>query len=406
MSNQFDDTFGQQPDPVPQPPAPPWGPPGWVPPAAPRRSVARRLAGPATVLASIAVAAGAIGYAIGNHPGTTGGLNPFSYRLPSGGSFPNFNFGPSGFGSLPHSYASATNIPKAVKASEGALVDINTSIDQGADSGAATGIVLTSSGIVLTNNHVVDGATTITATDLGNSKTYTATVIGYDVGADVAVIQLQGATGLQVAHFNTSPSLGQKVYAVGNAGGIGGTPTVTSGKLTSLSTSVTANDSLSGTSEQLTHMLETDAVVISGDSGGALTGSGGKVVGIDTAGGTGGGFAIPASRALTLAAEIENGTAASSLHIGPTALLGVDIASNGSAGAYVEGILPSSPAASAGITEGSTVTSVAGRTVSSPGDLRSLMLTLHVGNRVTVTWTTSSGAKESAVVTLASGPAQ
>lgn len=373
--------------------------------------LARRVLAPVAAVALVAVAAGAIGYSIGNHPGPAA-TNPFrAFGLPGG--FPRFGSGPSGnnslpfpgFGSVPRNIATSTAVPKAVQQSEGALVDIETSINEDTASGAGTGIVLTASGIVLTNNHVVDGANTINVTDLGNSHTYTASVLGYAVNDDLALIQLHGASGLQTASFDTSPSVGQQVYAVGNAEGAGGTPTVTAGSLTKLDASVTASDSLTGTSETLTDMLATNAEVIPGDSGGALTTAGGKILGVDTAGGTGGGYAVPASRALEVAQEIESGAASSSVHVGPTAILGVEISTT-AGGAQVVAVVPGTPAAAAGITAGSTITSVDGQAVTSSGGLRTLMLTLQVHQRVTVGWTTATGATKSAAVTLISGPAQ
>ena len=409
MTGPFDD--------VPEGPAPEpeaqgtWTPPPhWMaaPPPPPRHR-ASRLAGPLTAVVALAVAAGAIGYAIGDNPSAPRASSPFN-NYPIGNSSPGsgsnpFNFPGFNFPGSAHNYSSSTDVPDAVTNSEAALVDFQTSIDDGQASGAATGIVLTSGGLVLTNNHVIDGATTVSVTDLGNSKTYSGTVLGYSVADDVALVKLQGASGLQTATFDTSPTSGQDVYAVGNAGGYGGTPTVTAGKLTSLSAKVDASDSLTGTSESLSGMLATNANVISGDSGGELASTSGEVLGVVTASGPNGGFAIPASRALSIVHEIESGEASATVHVGETALLGVDVSSSHS-GAYVESVLSGTAASSAGITVHSTVTSVDGTTISSSAGLRSEMLSLQVGERVSVHWTTSSGLARSAEVTLTSGPAQ
>ena len=114
------------------------------------------------------------------------------------------------------------------------LVDVVTTLDYGEGEAAGTGIVLTSSGEILTNNHVVEGATSIEVTDIGNGKTYTATVVGYDVTSDVAVIKLQGASGLQTASLGDSSTVavGESVVAIGNAGGAGGTPSAAPGTVT------------------------------------------------------------------------------------------------------------------------------------------------------------------------------
>ena len=165
------------------------------------------------------------------------------------------------------------------------LVDIVSTLGDQSAEAAGTGQVLTSSGEVLTNNHVIDGATSIKATDIGNGRTYTAKVVGYDKSDDVAVIQLQGASGLTTVSFGDSSqvTVGQSVVALGNAGGQGGTPSVATGTVTALNQSITASDEGSGSSENLTGMIETNANIQPGDSGGPLVNSAGQVIGIDTA---------------------------------------------------------------------------------------------------------------------------
>ena len=340
----------------------------------------------------------------GFSPGTGGG----SYRQVPGGF--SFTF-PGSSGSTGGASTSST-APAAVTRSEGALVDVNTTIDGGQASGAGTGIVLSSNGLVLTNNHVVNGATTISVTDLGNQRTYQANVVGYDVAKDVAVLQLVGASGLTTAVLAPTVSQGETVYAVGNAGGTGGTPTVTSGTITGLDKQVTASDDFNGTSETLQGMLETSAALISGDSGGALTTASGEVVGVDTAGssspqGAQGGFAIPIATATAIVHEITSDATSSGVHVGETAMLGVDISTQSSAaGAHVQSVVAGTPAAGAGITAGSQITAIDGQTVAGSASLRTTLLGLSVGQHVTVAWTDSSGVHHTATVTLASGPAQ
>ncbi len=369
-----------------------------------------RLASIATSVAAIAVAAGAVGYALGNHASSpTSSASPFhNFFFPNGDANPGANgFGQFPFGSPSGPSATSFSTPAAVRNSEKALVDIQVSFNDSPTSGAGTGIVLSSNGVVLTNNHIVDGAATISVTDLGNGATYNATVLGYDIHDDLALIKLQGASGLQAAKFNTSPSVGERVYAIGNAQGSGGAPTVTNGTITNTRASVSASDSMTGTSETLTDMLQTNALVIPGDSGGALTSSSGAVLGIDTAGGSGGGFAIPASRALSIAQQIESGHVSATVHVGETAMLGVEISTSaGGPGAHVAFVVQGTPAARAGISSGATITAIGGRTITSSSALRTEMRSLRVGERVTVKWTTASGVNRSALVTLASGPAQ
>ncbi|HYB17403.1 MAG TPA: trypsin-like peptidase domain-containing protein [Streptosporangiaceae bacterium] len=227
-----------------------------------------------------------------------------------------------------------------------ALVDVvSTDGDQQAES-AGTGIVLSSNGLILTNNHVINGATAIKVTDIGNGKTYTATVVGYDDSHDVAVLQLQGASGLTVASLGNSSSVqvGDNVVALGNAGGTGGTPSVATGTVTALNQSITASDELSGASEQLSGLIETNADIQPGDSGGSLVNVYGQVIGMDTAassssgsqGSSGSGqtaeqaFAIPINSAVSIADQIEAGNASGDIHLGATAFLGVEIGSSSS----------------------------------------------------------------------------
>ena len=325
-----------------------------------------------------------------------------------------------------------------------AIVDIvSTDGDQGATS-AGTGIVLTSNGEVLTNNHVINGATSIKVTDVGNGKTYTATVVGYDASHDVAVIQLQNASGLTTASLGNSSTVqtGDSVTALGNAGGKGGTPSVATGAVTALNQSITASDDLSGSSEQLTGLIETNANIQPGDSGGPLVNAYGQVIGMDTAASSGTQFqsqsgqtaeqayAIPINEAVSIASQIEAGHASSTTHIGATAFLGVQIqsASQGSgdgsggfggfggsgdqgngnsttSGVTVAGTLSGSPAANAGLTQGDVITALGGQSVSTPEDISHVLVKYHPGDSISISWVDQAGQSHTANVTLANGPA-
>jgi S1-C subfamily serine protease len=311
---------------------------------------------------------------------------------------------------------------------DGAVVDINTTYQYQQARGAGTGIVLTADGEVLTNNHVIEGATSISVTDIGNGRTYSARVVGYDATDDVAVIQLTGASGLQTASIANSSSakVGQAVVAIGNAGGVGGTPSAASGTITALNQAITASDELSGTSENLSNLIETNANIQSGDSGGPLVNSAGQVVGMDSAaaqgyslqsmnGATTQGYAIPIDRALSIARQIEAGTSSSTVHVGSTAFLGVLISSSSSAspfgsgstasGAAVSGVVSGGSAAQAGIAAGDVITSLDGHAVSSPSDLTAVMAGEHPGQTVQIGWTDGDGGTHTATVNLQSGPA-
>jgi len=320
------------------------------------------------------------------------------------------------------------------------LVDIVSTLGYQSAEAAGTGMVVTSSGEVLTNNHVIDGATSIKVTDIGNGRTYTATVVGYNKTDDVAVLQLQGASGLSTASFGNSSDVtaGDKVVALGNAGGKGGTPSVAAGRVTALNQAITASDEGSGNSENLTGMIETNANIQPGDSGGSLVNAEGQIIGMDTAASSSSemsspfgsspsgqsssstpsqtqAFAIPINRALSIASEIEAGSASSTVHIGATGFLGVEVGSSGnsfmpggeqdSSGVTVAGTLPGSPAAQAGLSEGDVIDSINGHAVSSSSDIQSAIGQDHPGDQVSVAWTDQSGQTQTSTMTLANGPA-
>ena len=308
------------------------------------------------------------------------------------------------------------------------VVDIVSNLGLQQAEAAGTGLVLTPSGEVLTNNHVIKGATAIKVTDIGNGRTYRAKVVGYDQSRDIAVIQLVGASGLQTAALGNSASVqvGDKVVALGNALGKGGTPSVAVGRVAGLNASIVASDQGAGTSERLTGLIHHTAPIQPGDSGGPLVSTTGKVIGIDTAASASAGFqfqpsqstqafAIPIDTAVALARQIEAGQASATVHIGPTGLLGVGVLSAGQgaasgipagSGAVVEQALPGTPAARAGITGGDVIVGAGGHRVSGPNGLQSALERYHPGNRVSITWRDQSGQTHSATLTLANGPAQ
>ena len=306
--------------------------------------------------------------------------------------------------------------------------------------------MLTSNGVILTNNHVIDGATSISVTDVGNHKTYTASVVGYDRTKDIAVLQLHNASGLQTATLATSSnaSVGQNVVGVGNAGGTGGTPSAAGGTVTALNQSITASDEGDGTSEQLSGLIETNADIQPGDSGGALVNTSGEVLGVDTAASAGfsfqssdqssgnQGYAIPINTALSIARAIEAGSGSSTVHIGQTAFLGVEInaasdnsgnggqgggfggflgGNSGNTGSSVSGasiasVVTNGPAQEAGLAQGDVITSLGGKTIGTANDLTGDMGVYHPGDKVTIGWTDGSGQTHTATVQLSSGPPQ
>jgi S1-C subfamily serine protease len=301
----------------------------------------------------------------------------------------------------------------------GAVV-IDTTLGYQGGSAAGTGMVLTSSGEVLTNNHVISGATSIKIVVPGTNHTYTANVLGYDVTDDVAVLQAAGASNLKTVATAASSTVtvGDAVTAVGNADGTG-TLTSATGTITGVQQSIAVSNDQGGT-ENLSGLIETDANLQPGDSAGPLFNSAGKVIGMDTAASTGfafrstatEGYAIPISKALSIANQIESGQASTSVRVGSTPFLGIEVqptvAPGGvsSAGALVAGVVPGGPAASAGLSAGDVITAIDGQAVTSSTSLPTVLLTKQPGSKVTITYTDQSGASRSVSVTLASGPAQ
>jgi len=294
------------------------------------------------------------------------------------------------------------------------VVDTNLAYENG--SAAGTGIVLTSNGEVLTNNHVVRGATTIHVVLPQTKRRYTARVLGYNVTADVALLQLQHASGLATVSIGDSSTLrrGQSVTAVGNAGGTGSL-TVTTGRITGLGRTITVNDDQGG-SVQLIDLLETDAPLRPGDSGGPLLDSASRVIGMDSAAspsfsfrGSSDGYAIPINRAVTIAKQIVAGHGSAQVHVGTTAFLGVQAqpaGAFGTGGVLVGGVVSGGPVAHAGVVAGDVLTALNGRAVASPVELVSALLVHHPGDRVTLRWSDASGEVHTATITLASGPPQ
>jgi S1-C subfamily serine protease len=292
------------------------------------------------------------------------------------------------------------------------LVNIYTTLAYQTAFGAGTGMVVSSSGEVITNNHVIAGATGIKATDVGNGKTYVASVVGYDVSDDVAVLRLEGASGLSTVSFaGSSARRGETVVAVGNAGGKGA-PTAAAGVVTGLDRAITAQSELSGTTEHLTGLIETNAAIESGQSGGPLVNSNGRVLGMVTAGssdfafsqGASQGYAIPAPTFRSITSRIVTGTESARIHIGATPFLGVRVTSSQGAGALVVEVLPTSPAARAGIVAGDRIVGLEGQAVRTPETVSNVLAALNPGALLHVQLVDQSGQQRAAAAALVAGP--
>jgi S1-C subfamily serine protease len=307
------------------------------------------------------------------------------------------------------------------------VVDISAYDGETGGGDAGTGMVLTANGEVLTNNHVVAGATAIQVKLVSTGRSYAATVMGTDAADDVALLKMHGASGLatMTAADPSDVHKGMAVAAIGNALAKPGKPTVATGRITDTDQIITAGDE-GGPSERLSGMLQTDADVVSGDSGGPLVDSTGQVIGMDTASSAGStspglaeqadvetatGFAIPITAALDIAKQIASGHTSDRVVIGTRGRLGVVVVSadglsfSSSSGATVEQVIPGTAAAAAGLQPGDVITAVGSHRVATPAELTTAIHATRSGDRAQISWLDSSGTSHTATATLGSGPA-
>jgi S1-C subfamily serine protease len=436
-------SWGAAPPPPPPtlPPAPPqygWGAP---PPAQPPQPRRRR---PGFLAALIVGLIACLGVGIGLHDATSSNSPTAGFTSQQLRTRQQTNLG---------SNADVSAIADQV---DPAVVDITTTLEGGGEA-AGTGMVISSNGLVLTNNHVIANSTSIQVAIGGTGSERTGKVVGYDVADDVALVQIQGVSGLKtISQGNSSGlSVGDDVVAVGNALGRGGTPSATGGTVTALNRTITASDEGGGNAETLRGLIQVDAGIQPGDSGGPLVDTSGKVVGMDTAASTGGGgfgfdnqassegYAIPIERAISIAEKIASGQGGTNIHLGGTrALLGVSVDtsqsssgndfgggngffgggrngfgdngngfndgnsnSNGDGtGAVVGSVASGSAADSAGIVQGDVITAVDGQTIDSNSALAPAITAHNPHDKVRVDWTDSSGDAQHATVELGSGP--
>ena len=259
------------------------------------------------------------------------------------------------------------------------------------ESGAGSGVIISSDGYILTCAHVVDGASNITVTI--NDKDYTATLVGEDTTSDIAVIKID-ADGLTPATVGDSDGLkvGQSVMAVGNPlGELGGT--VTGGMISALNRSVTIQGSSSVNTMSLIQM---DASVSPGNSGGGLFNMNGELVGIVNAKSSssdaeGLGFAIPINDAIKVAQELlENGYVTGRPYLGITYLAVTDAQTASQLGVnaygvYVVEVVKGGPAEKAGLQAGDRIVSVDGTEIASKDDLGTLMQKHAAGDTLSIT---------------------
>ena len=310
--------------------------------------------------------------------------------------------------------SSSFNVPEILKKIDPAVVAINV---RGFDkqsyfgvqptAGAGTGIVLTADGYILTNNHVVNGATSIKV-DFADHKVRDATVIGADPTNDVALIKVQGTVSLATATLGSSAktAVGEPVVAVGNALALPGGPTVTSGIVSALDRSIDTENN-----EHLTGLIQTDAAINPGNSGGPLVNAKGEVIGMNTAGASGSnniGFSIAIDHIKPIVARLRTspnqaGIRSTKAFLGvSTTTVTADLASqyglNAKAGAFVADVVAGSPAENAGLQPGDVITHIDGATVIGTQSIGTALAKHKPADRLSITWQNSFGNHTGSVV--------
>jgi S1-C subfamily serine protease len=391
MSQQFPDPaepLAPRVEPVPMQ-ATYWVPPPPPPPPTHSQPHVGRWIVVAFLVAALAAGGSGVGVGWGlasafRHPAVV--TSPIAIASPT--TIPNNN----GTGSLDANAIAALVNP--------AIVDINTVTTSGQASG--TGQILTPDGEVLTNNHVVDGSTSIKVVIASQpGVSYTAHVIGVAPAQDVALIQIEGVSGLPTINIAASSTVkvGDAIVAIGNALGQGGAPSVTTGNVTALNQTITASEG-GGSSEQLTGMIQSDAAIQPGDSGGAIVNSSGQVVGMITAGDVQGfrsqtstvNYSIPTDTAISYVNKIRSGAASSEIVYGQVGFMGVSVRnSTAGAGAQVVTVQAGSPAESAGIAPGAVITKVGGSAIADSAALGTAIRSHKAGEKVSVTFTDQRG---------------
>ena len=419
----------------PQPPASPeppyYGPPAYYAPApAPRHRgsrwrwglagglagglIAAAVAVPVTLqLADQSSAGGAA-----SSPSAGSGLLPGNLpnTLPGGsdGSGDTGGSDGGGFNTVPGADTQASGVAATEAQSKGVLL-VESTLTNGA--GAGTAMVLDSSGLALTNYHVVENSTTLQATVASTGTTYDATVVGFDKKSDVALIQLDGASGLDTVTLDKDGTdVGDAVTGVGNASG-GRQLLAAAGTITAEDQSITTSEGAGSgvATEALTGLIETNAAVVPGYSGGPMYDAQGEVVGISTAASSNNGsaaaasssgadsFAVPIDHAMKVVDQIESGNESGDVQIGPSAYLGIG-AADGNGGVAVEQVEAGTGAAEAGLALGDTITAVDGTTVATAEALVAQLSDHEPGDSVKITWTSQDGSSHSATITLGESP--
>lgn len=285
------------------------------------------------------------------------------------------------------------DVAQVVAAVGPSVVSIRSQIGTGsfAESAAGTGVIISADGEVMTNAHVVEGATTVKVTLAGESQSRDATVVGYDSAADLALLKIAGVSGLPAATLGKSSDVrvGDDVVAIGNALALKGGPTVTRGIVSALDRTLSTQEAT------MTGLIQTDASISSGNSGGPLVDATGKVIGINSAVASSGqgtaaeniGFAIAIDNALPVLDRLRNHTAAAAMgYLGVTSQDPTD----GSRGAVINGVEAGSAAEKAGLKAGDLITAIDGKSIDGAAALGAAIRAHTPGTPVKITFIRSS----------------
>jgi S1-C subfamily serine protease len=345
------------------------------------------------------------GSSTGSSPSASAFANGYGDDLPSIGGWSAQGTPWTGRGQVPQTTETDQGTRSASSAEVSGLVRIRTTINFGQGEAAGTGMVLTPDGEVVTNHHVVQGATSIEATVMTTRKTYQADLVGTDATADVAVLRLQGASDLATVTTDTGAvRTGDTVTAVGDAGGSDSTFTAAPGTISATDQHITTESDGLGTGEALSGLLQMPPAVAPGDSGGATYDKGGDVVGMTTAASSGGGnvdgYAIPIGTVLSIADDLTRHVAGSHYAYGHPAFPGGALAD----GTTVQQVYAGTAATSAGIVAGDRITGLGSTRTPTATTLRQAVRSHQPGDRVGVSWTDRTGHVHTATVTLGSGP--
>jgi S1-C subfamily serine protease len=283
------------------------------------------------------------------------------------------------------------------------IVLIDATLDASTQS-SGTGMILNAGGQVLTNYHVVRSSISVTVTVVASQRRYTATLIGRDALHDVALLQLDGATGMPtITPDSDAVAVGDPVVAAGNAAGQGYLSAF-AGRILGTDRSIRVRGaSASDPEENLSGLLETDAHAEPGDSGGPLFDAEAEVLGMTTAGSSAGSqgaaYAVPIANALAVVGKIRAGDETDGVVVGPKSSLGVNAVEDAGKGVRVTKVITGTAASRAGLKVGDYITSVAGQQVSTLAALLGALDTVQPGQTISVQWT-RDGAAESSQVAL------